>query len=236
MRKRILIKLSGAALKDKKTGETFSSQKLISLAKQIIQLHNTYDIAIVIGGGNIWRGNMYNKNICKEMTAHYMGMVATIINALYLSEAIKKYKGNCEVLSLLPCPVCCQTYTPSLAINLLDKKKILILAGGTGKPFFSTDTGASKCAHEIKANSILMAKDGVDGVFSSDPKKNKKASRYSQLNMTECIKKKMQFMDISAMKMCLSHKISVWVFNIERKNAIIQSLNQKIPVTLIHPF
>lgn len=235
MKQRLLIKLSGAALKDKKDGNIFSSAQLTTIAKQIKTLSKTCGIAIVVGGGNIWRGNMYDKKICREEKAHYMGMIATIINSMYLCEAFHAQKIPSRVLSLLPCPNCCQTYTPLLANQCLNNNEVIILAGGTGKPFFSTDTGATKCASEIKASTIYMAKDGVDGVYSNDPKTSKKAVRYQTLNMSDCIKQKLKFMDASAMNMCIKHRIKVVVFNMERPNAIIGGMNKTIPTTIINP-
>jgi uridylate kinase len=162
-----------------------------------------------------------------------MGMVATIINSIALKEALLKAGITAEVHSLLPCPKVAINYQKNIANRALSRHKVIILAGGTGKPFFSTDTGAAKDAIDLKAKYILMGKDGVDGIYSDDPKKNKSATRYTHLTFKEAINKNLKVMDLSAMKMCKTHDINIVVFNMERKNAIVDAMNRKIPITIV---
>jgi uridylate kinase len=162
-----------------------------------------------------------------------MGMVATIINSVALKEALVRIGVKAEVHSLLPCPKVSINYHKNIGNKALSQHKVVILAGGTGKPFFSTDTGAAKDAIELKANYIIMGKDGVDGVYSDDPKKNKKAIRYDRLTFKEAIAKELKVMDLSAMKMCQKNNIKIIVFNISRQNAIVNTMERKIPITIV---
>ncbi|MDR2369769.1 MAG: UMP kinase [Mycoplasmataceae bacterium] len=232
-KKRIILKISGAVLKEKQSNHILSSAKLQNIATQIKIIHRNYDVAIVVGGGNIWRGGTSDLKLYREDQAHYMGMVATIINAVALKEALLKIGIATEVHSLLPCPKVAINYRKSIANKTLSQHKVVILAGGTGKPFFSTDTGAAKEAIELQANCILMGKDGVDGVYSADPKKNPKAIRYTNLTFQAAINQQLQVMDLSAMKLCRSHNIPILVFNMERDNAIVDAMNRKIPITIV---
>jgi uridylate kinase len=162
-----------------------------------------------------------------------MGMIATIINSMSLRECLMKHDVKVETVSALAITSVLKTYTPKLGNEILKAGKVLILAGGTGKPFFSTDTGAAKDAIELKATTIVMAKDGVDGVYSQDPKLNKNAKRFAQLTFKKAIQAKLKVMDLDALKLCSKHNINILVFNIERENAIINAINNKIPTTII---
>ncbi|MDR0675337.1 MAG: UMP kinase [Mycoplasmataceae bacterium] len=233
IKERIIIKISGAALKESQHNHILSSIKLKNIAKQIKIIHHSYDVGIVVGGGNIWRGGTSDLKLYREAQAHYMGMIATIINSVALKEALLKIGVKAEVHSLLPCPKVAINYQKNTANKALSQHKVIILAGGTGKPFFSTDTGAAQDAVELKAKSIIMGKDGVDGVYSDDPKKNNKAIRYAHLTFQKAINEKLKIMDLSALKICQSHNINIVVFNMERKNAIVNAINHKIPITIV---
>jgi uridylate kinase len=229
---RIILKISGAALKDNER-HILSTIKLQNIATQIKKIHQKYDVAIVVGGGNIWRGGTSDLKLYREEQAHYMGMVATIINSIAIKEALLKIGVNTEVHSLLPCPKVAINYQKNIANKALSQHKVIILAGGTGKPFFSTDTGAAKNAAELKIKTIFMGKDGVDGVYSDDPKKNKKAKRYEHLSFKEAINKKLKVMDLSAMQICQLNNINILVFNMERSDAIVNAMKHKIPTTIV---
>ncbi|GHU47015.1 hypothetical protein FACS1894218_0560 [Bacilli bacterium] len=162
-----------------------------------------------------------------------MGMVATLINSLALKEVLLKHHVKAEVFSLLSATSVAPNYQATLVNKNLDKNVVCILAGGTGKPFFSTDTGAAKDAQELHAHQIVMGKDGVDGIYSDDPKKNKQATRFNHLSFKEVISKKLKVMDLAALKICQAHKINILVFNIERPNAIIKALKKQIPTTVV---
>ncbi|MDR0985453.1 MAG: UMP kinase [Mycoplasmataceae bacterium] len=232
-KQRIILKISGAALKDKRDNTILSKNKLLSIANQIKTLSKNYQIAIVVGGGNIWRGGASDLSLYREKDSHYMGMIATIINSYALKEVLLRNKVKTVLFSLLPSPRVALGYKPIKVKKSLEMGNVVILAGGTGQPFVSTDTGAAKDAHELNANLIVMGKDGVDGVYSDDPKKNKKAIRYNKLTLQEIINKKLKVMDMNAVEICQRNKIDILVFNIERRNAIVQALKNKIPTTFI---
>ncbi|GHU35012.1 hypothetical protein FACS1894166_13080 [Bacilli bacterium] len=139
-----------------------------------------------------------------------MGMVATLINSLALKEVLLKHRVKAEVFSLLSATSVAPNYQATLVNKNLDKNVVCILAGGTGKPFFSTDTGAAKDAQELHAHQIVMGKDGVDGIYSDDPKKNKQATRFNHLSFKEVIAKKLKVMDLAAIKICQAHKLTFW--------------------------
>jgi uridylate kinase len=162
-----------------------------------------------------------------------MGMISTIINSMALRECLLRMNVKVETVSALAMPSVLKSYTPEAGKKALNEDKVLIIAGGTGKPFFSTDTGAAKDAIELKATSIVMAKDGVDGVYDADPKIAKHAKRFAKLTFKQAISKKLKVMDLDALKLCMKHNINILVFNIERKNGIINAIRNNIPTTLI---
>ncbi|MDR3163619.1 MAG: UMP kinase [Mycoplasmataceae bacterium] len=232
-KQRIILKFSGAVLKDNKHNTILAVDKLNDLAKQIKRLINKYQIIIVVGGGNIWRGSSAAKNLYREEKAHFMGMIATCINAIAIQEALLKHYVDVHTFSLLSIPTVIDNYNAKTALKVLAQNHVVILAGGTGKPFFSTDTGAAQVAVELKAKQIVMGKDGVDGVYSADPKINKNAKRFAKLTINEAIKLKLKVMDQSALAICQKHHIDLLVFNAERSCAIIKALEDKIPTTLV---
>jgi uridylate kinase len=162
-----------------------------------------------------------------------MGMIATVINAVAIKEVLLKVNVNTVVYSLLDVPAVAKKYNIANVKKDLSLNKVIILGGGTGKPFFTTDTGATKVAKELGIKLIVVGKDGTDGVYSDDPKINKKAIRYSHLSISDAIKQNLKFMDLSAMKMCKAEKINLLIFNIQRKKAIVNAIKHKIPTTII---
>jgi uridylate kinase len=232
-KQRIILKFSGAVLKDGANNTIISSTKLKDLASQIKNLVKNYQIIIVVGGGNIWRGANAALDVYRLEQAHYMGMIATTINAIAIREALLKHHIKTIAFSLLPIPSVMPTYDATSALKKIAQNHVVILAGGTGKPFFSTDTGATKNAVELKVNQIVMGKDGVDGVYSADPKIYKHAKRFDYLTITKAIKLKLKIMDMTAMLMCKQHHIDLLVFNAERSQAIVKALNKQIPTTII---
>jgi uridylate kinase len=162
-----------------------------------------------------------------------MGMLATIINSIALKEAICKLDSKIDLYSLLEIPAIAKEYNIDSVNESFRNNKICIFAGGTGRPFCTTDTAASIRAVEIKANLILVAKDGVDGVYDSDPKVNKNAIRYEKLSLGDAIKMKLKVMDLESLILCEEYKINLLVFNMERNNAIVDAIERKIPVTII---
>jgi len=216
--KRILLKLSGEILAD---GQTFgvSTQACHILAESIKSLHDSgVEIGIVIGGGNIFRGTHLQSIGISRSPADLMGMLATLINGTILQEALKAIDCPAKVLSALDCPKVAESYTWRAAINSLASGHVTIFVGGTGNPYFTTDTAAALRASEIEAD-ILLKATKVDGVFSKDPLKYPDAVKYSTLNYSQMLAEKLEVMDATAIALCRSNKIPILVFNMQQLKA-----------------
>ena len=221
--KRVLIKLSGEALMgNNKSGKVLEKDVLFDIANQIKGLADEgIEIGIVIGGGNIFRGKYCEELSIKRAPADYMGMVGTIFNSLAFKAALDAVGVNNVVMSALNINQVCEPYYHLKALKHLDNKKVVIFAGGTGNPYFSTDTAAALRASEIGAEVILMAKNGVDGVYDKDPRKYNDAKMYSKITYDEILMKKLEVVDLNAINLCQSNKINLIIFNMDKKNAII---------------
>ncbi|MDO4923254.1 MAG: UMP kinase [Peptococcaceae bacterium] len=226
--KRVIIKLSGEAL----AGEQafgLESNTLNSLADQIAEIAALgVEVAAVVGGGNIWRGVTGAKRGIDRATADYMGMLATVINALALQDVLESHGVDTRVMSAIEMREVAEPYIKRRAIRHLEKGRVVIFAAGTGNPFFSTDTTAALRAAEIEAEAILMAKK-VDGVYDSDPKVNPNAKRFDELTFLEVLNKGLKVMDSTAISLCMDNNIPIQVFNInERGNMMKAVLGEKI--------
>ena len=226
--KRVIIKLSGEAL----AGEQafgLESNTLNSLADQIAEISNLgVEVAAVVGGGNIWRGVAGAKRGIDRATADYMGMLATVINALALQDVLESHGVDTRVMSAIEMREVAEPYIKRRAIRHLEKGRVVIFAAGTGNPFFSTDTTAALRAAEIEAEAILMAKK-VDGVYDSDPKLNPNAKRFDELTFLEVLNKGLKVMDSTAISLCMDNNIPIQVFNInENGNMMKAVLGEKI--------
>lgn len=230
---RIILKISGASLST--NNENIIENKfIVNIAQQLIKLSTKYQIGIVIGGGNIWRGNMNKSLNMDQNVADSMGMLATIMNSIALTNTIKNNNGSAKVYSSINCEGLCDIFNHEKVDEWLNiKGNIAIFAGGTGSPFFTTDTAASLRACQIKADKIYMGKNGVDGVYDIDPKINKNAKRYDTLSYDEVIKKNLMVMDLTAITMCQSNNIEIVVFNIDQEDSIIGIMDNKIKSTII---
>jgi len=217
--KRILLKLSGEALKGKREfGIDFEETALI--AEQINEIQALgVEIAVVIGGGNIFRGVPASKNGIDRVTADYMGMIATMINALALQGALENIGVITRVQTAIEMQKLAEPYVRRKAVRHLEKGRVVIFAGGTGNPYFSTDTAAALRAVEIEAEIVLKATK-VDGVYSSDPVTNKKAKRFSSIDYLEVITKRLKVMDSTAISLCMDNNLPIVVFNMAQKGNI----------------
>ena len=231
--KRVLLKLSGEALignKDHGIDDSFISD----LASQLSQLHkNNVELIIVIGGGNFFRGSDLEKLGIQRVTADHMGMLATVINSLALQSSIEQLDIECRVMSSITVDAVCEKYIKRKAERHLEKNRIVILAGGTGNPFFTTDSAASLRAIELGAE-IMLKGTKVDGIYNKDPVKNKDATLYNEISYSEIIAKNLAVMDATAVVMCQENKMPLKVFNILKngnlKNVI---LDDKIGTKII---
>lgn len=214
--KKILLKLSGEALQGKR-GYGIESDTVLSIAEEIVEVRNLgVEIALVIGGGNIYRGSSGDVCCVEKTSADYMGMLATVINGLALQGALEKLGAFTRVLSSIEMPRVAEPYIRRRAIRHMEKGRIVILAGGTGNPYFTTDTAASLRAIEISAEVILKATK-VDGIYSTDPLKNKDAQKYNQLTYMDVIKKRLKVMDNTAITLCMENFLPIVVFNFMQK-------------------
>ncbi len=215
--KRILIKLSGEALAGE-TGIGIDPTALRGMAEQIKEVRNLgVEVVIVIGGGNIFRGITGSKAGVERATGDYMGMLATIINALALQDSLEKSGVETRVQSAITMHQVAEAFIRRRAVRHLEKARVVIFGGGTGNPYFSTDTAAALRANEIGADVILKATK-VDGIYDSDPFKNKKAKRYSRLSYLEALQKQLKVMDATAFSLCMDNHMPIIVFDIFREH------------------
>jgi uridylate kinase len=213
--RRLLIKLSGGQLAGEK-GFGISPTIIARTASQIREVHELgIQICVVVGGGNIIRGITAADEGMDRAIADYMGMMASVINALALQDALEKEGLDTRVQSAIEIKTVAEAYIRRRAIRHLEKGRIVVFAGGTGNPYFTTDTAAVLRAAEVHAEVILMAKQGIDGVYSADPKSDPSARRYSQLSYEEALVKNLRVMDQTALALCRENKLPVVVFDME---------------------
>ncbi len=216
--KRILLKISGEALMgDLPFGIDIKTVQ--SICKNIKDVYDQdYELCLVVGGGNIFRGVSVAAQGMERASADYMGMLATVINALSLQNCLESIGIPTRVQSAIPMATICEPYARRRAVRHMEKKRIVIFAGGTGSPFFTTDTTATLRAIEMNCDAVFKGT-GVDGVYSEDPKKNPNATRYETLTYREVINKDLKVMDISAITMARDNNIPIVVFSIKEKDA-----------------
>jgi uridylate kinase len=226
---RILLKISGEGLATI-DGFGIDGDALIRVANEIKQVHDAgVELAVVVGGGNILRGHTFAEK-CKvpEATAHYMGMLATVLNALALQETLEGMGLYTRVLSSIDIPSVCERFIRRRCIHHLEKKRVVILAAGTGRPFVTTDTAAALAAVEIGAKALFKATQ-VDGVYSADPKTHPDAEFHPVISYDRVINERLKVMDISAVDMCQRHGIPIIVFNLHQSgNMKRRVLGEKI--------
>lgn len=224
MYKRVLLKLSGEALAGSE--RNFDSDILSQLAEEIREAHDKgIEIAIVVGGGNFIRGKVVAENGFDRVQGDNMGMLATVINALAIQSRLEDIGVDTRVMTSIEMQKVAEPFIQRRAIRHLEKGRVVIFGGGTGSPFFSTDTTAALRASEIKADVILMAKNGVDGVYSADPKKDESATRFDHLSYMDLLNKNLQVMDSTATSMCKDNHIELVVFNMNEKGNIVKAMS-----------
>lgn len=218
MYSRILVKLSGEALSGGRKDGILDSEALLNTAKAMKAMQDAgSEVSIVIGAGNIARGSLIEKTGIDRVGGDYMGMLGTVINCIALKETLVTLGQKAVVLSAVNVTFT-ETYTPELADKYLKEKYIVLFGAGTGKPFFTTDTCATLRAIEIKADAILIAKNGVDGIYSDNPLINKDAFMFKEITCSEIIKRDLKVMDLSAVEMLKDKDIDVRVFNMNDTN------------------
>lgn len=219
--KRVLLKLSGEALAGpKKTG--FDESTVEGVAVQVKQLVDAgMQVSIVIGGGNFWRGRSSEK--IDRTKADQIGMLATVMNCIYVSEIFRAAGMKTEVLTPFACGAFTKLFSKDLANECLEKGEVVFFAGGTGHPYFSTDTATVLRAVEIEAEMILLAK-SIDGVYDSDPKDNPAAKRFDEISIQEVIDRKLGVVDMTASILCMENKMPMLVFGLNEENSIVNAV------------
>ena len=218
--KRVLLKLSGESLAEQDGGFGIDVDAIKNIANEVLDGKNLgVEMAIVIGGGNIFRGATASNLGMERVTGDYMGMLATIINALALQHALEDVGIQTRVQTAIEIPQVAETYIRRRAIRHLEKDRVVIFAAGTGNPYFTTDTAASLRAVEIGADVIFKATK-VDGVYSADPMKDDSAVKFNQLTYLEILKKGLQVMDSTSVSLCMDNKLPMIVFNVREKSNI----------------
>lgn len=222
--KRVVLKLSGEALAGNK-GFGIDPETVERIALEIKEMKKATDleIAIVVGGGNIWRGLAGSSKGMDRATADYMGMLATVMNALALQDALEHCDVDTRVQSAIEMRQVAEPYIRRRAIRHLEKGRVVIFASGTGNPYFSTDTTAALRAAEIEADVILMAKRNTDGVYDSDPRHNPDAQKFTELEYIEVLQRGLGVMDSTATSLCMDNKIPIIVFSIDEPGNILKA-------------
>ncbi|MGI6038524.1 MAG: UMP kinase [Limnochordia bacterium] len=221
---RVILKLSGEALAGEQNfGLDLNVVKMIAKEIQDV-VRRGVQVAVVVGGGNIWRGAVGSARGMDRTTADYMGMLATSINALALQDALEDLGVETRVQSAIEMRQIAEPYIRRRAVRHLEKGRVVIFASGTGNPYFSTDTTAALRAAEIEAEVILMAKRGVDGVYDSDPRLNPQAVKYQRLDYIEVLNKGLGVMDSTATSLCMDNGIPIVVFDFNLANNIVKAV------------
>lgn len=227
--KRVLLKLSGEWLANKEKGLSIDYQAIINISNQVKKMINQkIQVAIVVGGGNLWRGASAEKNGIPRSRADYIGMMATLMNALALQSVFEENDLKTRVVSSIQIDAkIAEPFILEKVNKYLQLGKIVIMAAGTGRPYFTTDTAATLVASEIKADVLLLGKNNVCGIYDSDPKINPNAKHFEAITYNEILEKNLKVMDASAVAMARDNNLSLLVFNIGDEDSIINALDEK---------
>lgn len=231
--KRVLLKISGAALTgDREYGIDFAVAS--GLARQIKQVVDMgVEMGIVVGGGNIWRGSTAAEMGMERTTADYAGMLATLLNALSLQDTLEKVGVPTRVQSALHVESVCEPFIRRRALRHLEKGRVVIFACGTGNPYMTTDTAAALRAFEIGAEVLLMAKNGVDGIYNADPQKNPKAKKFNIISYDKALQLRLKATDATAMSLCREQNLPILVFDIDTPQSIVHAVQGDIIGTIV---
>ncbi|HEV2061631.1 MAG TPA: UMP kinase [Solirubrobacteraceae bacterium] len=231
--RRILLKLSGEALMGSLEYGT-DPERVQAIAGEIAKVHRLgVEVAVVVGAGNIYRGLAGAAGGMDRATADYMGMLATVLNALQIQDALEKQDVNTRTQSAIAIQEVAEPYIRRRAMRHLEKKRVVIFAAGTGNPFFTTDTAAALRAVEIHAEAMLMAKNGVEGVFSGDPRDDPEAEFIPELTHMDAIRRRLRVMDSTALTLCMENRLPIHVFNMDDERNIERIVSGERVGTLV---
>jgi uridylate kinase len=232
--KRILLKLSGEAFQNRKKGNSLDPDVLISIAQQVKKVRQMgVEVAVVVGGGNIFRGLPGESTGIDRTTGDYMGMLATVINSLALQSALERQGVYTRVMSAIGMPALAEPFIRRRAMRHLEKGRVVIFGAGTGNPYFTTDSAAALRASEINASALLKGTK-VDGIYTADPFKDPKAKRYKEITYSKALNKQLKIMDAAAFSLCMDNKIPIIVFNFFKKDEMVRVLRGEPVGTLVH--
>lgn len=231
--KRVMLKLSGEALRGGHSYgiDTPTLNRIAQQIKKVITLR--VGVGIVVGGGNIWRGAQAEADGMDRVTADYAGMLATVINALALQDVLERNGVETRTQSALDIQSVAEPYIRRRAIRHLEKGRVVIFAGGTGNPYMTADTAAALRAIEIGAEVLLMTKNGVDGIYTADPRKDPKAKKIDRITHLQVLNRRLEVMDTTALTLCLDNKLPIIVFDLEAKDGMQQAVLGKAIGTLV---
>jgi len=232
--KRVLLKLSGEAFAGGATSgiDTATLTKIARQIKQVIEMG--VGVAIVVGGGNIWRGAKAEEEGMDRATADYAGMLATVINALALQDALEREGVTTRTQSAIVIQQVAEPYIRRRAIRHLEKGRVVIFAGGTGNPYMTTDTASALRAIEIEAEVLLMTKNNVDGIYTADPRTDPKAKRFDKLTHLEALNLRLEVMDATALSLCLENKLPIVVFDLQAPQSLERVVTGEAIGTLVY--
>ncbi|MEP4078906.1 UMP kinase [Haloferula sp.] len=224
-RRRVILKLSGEALRESGSRDNISPEIVDRIANEVKEAVNSgkVELGIVVGGGNFWRGASASARGMDRATADYVGMLATVMNSLALQGALEEKGVACVVQSAIEMKNVAETFIRRKAAKQLEDGKVVIFAAGTGSPFFSTDTTAALRASEMGAHMVLKAT-MVDGVYDSDPKKNPDAKRFDRVSFQECISRQFKVMDATAFSLCMDNKIPIVIFDLGKHGNVTEAI------------
>ena len=232
--KRVLLKLSGEAFKSGQADTDIDAATVLDVAHHIKQARQMdVQVAIVVGAGNIWRGAAAEKAGFDRVTADYAGMLATAINALALQDTLERIGVQTRVQSALTIQQVAEPYIRRRAIRHMEKGRVVILAGGTGNPYMTTDTAAALRSIELGAEVLLMTKNYVDGVYDADPRKDPKAKKFDHLTYLQALNLRLQVMDTTALSLCMDNRLPIIVFNLQAEGSIERAISGEQIGTLI---
>ncbi len=231
---RILLKLSGEAFGGDGSHGVLDYASIARIAEEVVALHREgVQIAIVVGGGNVMRGQLAEAAGMKRVTADHIGMLGTVVNALALQDRLEQQDVDTRVLTAMPIQAVAEPYINRRALRHLEKGRVVILAAGTGNPFFTTDTASALRASEVRADAMLMAKNGTDGVYDKDPRQHADAVRFDRISYAEAIDRRLKVMDLTALAFCMENNMPIVVFDINAPGSALKAVRGEPIGTLV---
>ncbi len=231
---RVLLKLSGEAFGGDGSHGVLDYESIARIAEEVVALHRQgIQIAIVVGGGNVMRGQLAEEAGMKRVTADHIGMLGTVVNALALQDRLEQQEVDTRVLTAMPIQAVAEPYINRRALRHLEKGRVVILAAGTGNPFFTTDTASALRASEVRADAMLMAKNGTDGVYDKDPRQHADAVRFDRISYADAIDRRLKVMDLTALAFCMENNMPIVVFDINAPGSALKAVRGEPIGTLV---